>query len=143
MEQYVNEETVIKNELYESLKDNILCQICQCFMIEPIICLNCQNYFCNDCIESWKKKSNLCPLNCENPIYKSVIGKNNLISKLKFKCIKGWGEELLYDNIKEHYNSKCDKKESQEKIKFLTSEQVKQLKKKGENIEYMSSKYIN
>ena len=90
-----------------------------------------------------EKKSNLCPLNCENPIYKSVIGKNNLISKLKFKCIKGCGEELLYDNIKEHYNSKCAKKESQEKIKFLTSEQVKQLKKKGENIEYMSSKYIN
>ena len=27
MEQYVNEETVVKNELYESLKDNIICQI--------------------------------------------------------------------------------------------------------------------
>ena len=137
MDQYTNEETVIKNEVYESLKDNILCQICQCFMLEPIICLNCQNYFCKNCVESWKKKSNLCPLNCKNPIYKNVIGKNNLISKLKFKCIKGCGEEILYDNIKEHYNSNCENK-----IKFLTSEHVKQLKKKGEHIEYMSSKYI-
>jgi hypothetical protein len=143
MEKYVNEETVVKNELYESLKDNIICQICQCLMIEPIICLNCQNYFCKNCVESWKAKSNLCPLNCENPIYKNVIGKNNLISKLKFKCIKGCGEEILYDNIKEHYNSNCVKKESQEKIKFLTAGEAEKLTKEGKQIEYMSSKYIN
>ena len=138
MEQYVNENTVIKNELYESLKDNIICQICQCFMLEPIIWLNCQNYFCKNCVESWKKKSNLCPLNCENPIYKNVIGKNNLISKLKFKCIKGCGEEILYDNIKEHYNSNCEKK-----IKILTSGEAEKLTNEGKHIEYMSSKYIN
>ena len=56
MEEYVNEDTIVKNETYELLKDNIICPICLCLMIEPVMCLKCQNTFCKKCIESWQKK---------------------------------------------------------------------------------------
>ena len=41
MEEYINEETIIKNEIYELFKDNIICPICKGLIIEPVICLNC------------------------------------------------------------------------------------------------------
>ena len=89
--------------------------------------------------KSWKAKNNYCPNRSENPIYQSVISKKNFISKLKFKCIKGCGAELLYDNIIDHYNSNC----TQAKFKIIANEQIKQLRKNNKKIKYMSSKYYN
>jgi len=77
----------IKNETFNSFPELIICQICQCIMLEPVMCLNCQNYYCKKCIEDWKKKSPTCPNKCEEPIFKNVIEKNRLITKMKFKCI--------------------------------------------------------
>ena len=107
MEKYINEETIIKNENYESFQDMIICQICQCIMLEPVMCLECQNHYCKKCIEDWKKKSDKCPNRCENTIYKNIIEKNRLITKFKFKCIKGCGAEIPFDDIKNHYASNC------------------------------------
>ena len=56
MEKYINEDTIIKNETYNSFPELIICQICQCIMLEPVMCVGCQNYYCKKCIDDWKKK---------------------------------------------------------------------------------------
>ena len=148
MEKYINEDTIIKNETFNSFPELIICQICQCIMLEPVMCLNCQNYYCKKCIEDWKKKSPTCPNKCEEPIFKNVIEKNRLIIKMKFKCIKGCGAEILFDDIKKHYSSNClinkdnnDKEEKKSNIKILSKAQVKELKNKNENAKYFTSKH--
>ena len=149
MEEYVNEETIVKNEKYESFKENIYCPICECLMIEPIMCFNCQNYFCKKCVEDWKgKNNNTCPNSCPNPVLKEVIGKNRLIAKFKFKCIKGCGAEIPFEEINNHYKSNCikEKKENENsnkenKIKILTKEEMsKKNLKKNAKIQHMRSK---
>lgn len=160
MDKYINEDTIIKNETFNSFPELIICQICQCIMIEPVMCMNCQNYYCKNCFEKWKNKSGICPNRCKNPVYKNVIEKNRLITKMKFKCIKGCGAEILFDDIKNHYNSNCleninaeninedeDENENEDnykpKIKTLPMEEVTNLKKKNIEMEYVTSKYNN
>lgn len=137
MEKYVNEDTIIKTDAYEIIKDNLLCPICKHLMVEPVICLNCQNTLCKKCSENLKAKGQNCPYNCENSILKDVIGKNNLITKFKYRCIKGCGEELSFNDIEKHYNSKCCLK----KIKTLTPQQAAEYKKKyKKEIPFITSK---
>jgi hypothetical protein len=140
MEEYVNEDTIIKNETYELLKENIICPICLCLMIEPVICLKCQNTFCKNCIVSWQKKNNSCPNRCDNPNIKDVIGKNNFITKFKFKCIKGCGEIIPFEDIKKHYSSDCLSKKKKKKTNILSKEEAAKYKKENKcNIPHMTS----
>ena len=119
MEKYINEETIIKNEIYEGFKDNIICPICSCLMIEPVMCLTCQN-----------------------SIIKDVIGKNNFITKFKFKCIRGCGAEIKFDDIKNHYSSDC--LSVKKKITPLSAKETAEYKKKtGNDVPHLSSKSFN
>ena len=140
MEKYINDDTIIKNDVFKSFEELIYCPLCQCLMIEPVICFNCQNNYCKKCIESWKQKKDTCPNRCENPIFKNAIEKNRLITKMKFKCIKGCGAEISFDDIKKHYSSNC--LENKRKIKVLTSEEASLLreKNKGIDLEHLNSK---
>ena len=143
MEKYINQKTIVKNENYKLFHDNIFCSICKCIMIEPVMCLGCTNNNCKNCIESWKKKSNICPNRCENAIYKDVIEKNNLITKFTFTCINGCGTEIPFNDIKNHYNSNClknKKNKASKSLKILTKDEVSKLKKNKE-LEYLESKY--
>ena len=83
-----------------------------------------------------EKKNNTCPNGRENATLKTQIEKNRLITKLKFKCIKGCGAEILFSHIKNHYNSNCLEK----KIRFLKKEEVSKLKNRKE-LDYFTSKY--
>ena len=163
MEKYINEDTIIKNDTYNSYTELIICQICQCIMIEPVMCVDCQNYYCKKCIDDWKKKSEFCPNRCKGPIYKNVIEKNRLITKMKFKCIKGCGAEILFDDIKKHYSTNCleNKKEinniinnrkgksniknGKSNIKKLSKKEVSELlrSKKYTKKDYFTSNYIS
>ena len=49
------EETIIKNELYDTLKDNIYCPLCKKLMIHPVMCMNCLNIYCNKCSDEMKE----------------------------------------------------------------------------------------
>ena len=161
MEKYVNEKTLIKDDVFKSLpEDLIICPICTLLMIEPVMCLNCLNNFCKNCTDKWKKKNNTCPNGCENATLKTQIEKNRLITKLKFKCIKGCGAEILFSDITNHYNSNClekkekeeeeekekdkdkekEKNKSESKIRFLKKEEVAKLKNRLK-LDYFTSKY--
>ena len=139
MEKYINETTIIKNNIYDLFHELVICQVCKCIMIEPVICLNCQNTFCKKCQQKLKESGENCPGKCNILNIAEVNPKNNLISKFKFKCIKGCGKEILFDDIKKHYNTDCMTKKL--KIKTLTSQQAAQVKEKsGEEIPHITSK---
>ena len=72
---------------------------------------------------------------------KEVKENKNNIKKFKFLCIKGCGEEILFDDIKKHYNSDCLSKKN--KMKTLSSKQAAEYKKKtGNDIPIVTSKLI-
>ena len=134
MEQYVNEETIIKNELYDTLKDNIHCPICKKLMIHPVMCMSCLNIYCNKCTDEMKEGKKKCQNECSELNFKDVIGKNNHIEKFKFKCIKGCDEEISFENINKHYSENCLlKKNKKRKLKVLTPEEAAQYKKETGN----------
>ena len=116
MEKYINEETIEKDNIYDLIKDKITCPICNNIMIEPVICLGCQTTFCKKCKKILKKKKQNCPNECKNPTISDVVEKNNMISKFKFKCIKGCGTEIPFKDINKHYNSDCLSKKKIVKI---------------------------
>jgi hypothetical protein len=141
MEEYANEKTVIKDSTYEALKDLVKCSICQCLMINPVICLNCQNHFCQACIEKKKMKGGNCPNNCEDAVLKNAIRKNNLIYKLKFKCINGCNAKISFEDINNHYTSSCAKKKNKDKKKVLKKALTASLIRKEPEQKTIKSKF--
>ena len=75
------------------------------------MCSICQKVFCQKCIEE-NIKSNICPYNCQNAKFIRSIQKNELLSKMKYKC-KNCGEEVMQSDINTHLNSNCKPKKEQ------------------------------
>ena len=146
MEKYINNKTVIQDELYNLFKDAVTCQICQNILINPLMCLQCQNTFCKSCID---KNNETCPNNCNEPNFKKCSSKKDILSKLKFKCQK-CQNEIYYDEVMKHQDNNCtpnnnllsinNTKVKQSKLKKLSLEEVDKLKKKGNDIIYISCK---
>ena len=108
IQDYINEKYIIKDKIYEEFKFSISCQICTNIIYEPMMCMNCQNVYCKKCIDKWARIKRNCPNRCENPDYKFSISKNELLTKLKFKC-KKCNNINTYNNIINHFLYGCDK----------------------------------
>ena len=107
MEEYIKEEFIVKNDIYKTLKDDLYCPVCEELMVIPMECSKCQNNYCEKCIKKWKEKGGGCPNRCTSPEFKKVIDKKRMILKIKFKCAKGCGAELFFEDFNNHYNSEC------------------------------------
>ena len=144
MDKYINEESIIEDDIYSSFKDSVICPICTNIIINPVMCMNCQNSYCEKCINNWSERDNRCPNHCENPNYKKSIEKNTILSKLKFKCNKCNGE-ILYDNVKKHAET-CklkvnnSKSTNTKKIKKLIKNDVDKLRAEGKELTYITCK---
>ena len=107
LEDYLNYDTVVKDQFYESIKESLFCPICMDLMIKPVMCMNCTNNYCRRCIMRWSKFKNICPNRCQNTEYKKCVFVENILIKLKFKC-KDCYSIISYDNMEKHVLSKCD-----------------------------------
>ena len=58
MEAYINNKTLVDNQLNNALKSSVICPLCENILINPIMCMSCQNVYCKKCIEAWNKKDN-------------------------------------------------------------------------------------
>ena len=142
MEQYINNETIVKDQIYEIFQNEVTCPLCNNIFIDTVICSNCQKAYCQKCIEKWSKNNDKCPKNCEKAKYQENKGKNDILTKLTFKC-KKCGEEIKYDEVKNHNNSCSPSKKSSNvnystpsgaTIKKISSEEMNKLIKKDKNI---------
>ena len=148
MEEYVNNYTLKEDDISKLFKDSIICPLCKNIYINPIICLKCQNVYCKKCLDKWNENNKICPNKCEQPEFQKSIGKNEFLSKLKFICV-GCHKEIEYNNTESHHNSCCPDKTSADfvknksKLKKIKPEDVAKLKKKGNQITYITSKKNN
>lgn len=137
----MKEENIVKDDVYEAVKDDIICPICFGLMVIPMFCIECQNLYCQNCIEQWKKKGGGCPNRCKVFEFRKVIEKKRKISSIKFKCIKGCGAEIPFNEIEKHDKSDCFKKKKT--MTLLSSEEVIKYKKNNKNkMAYFTRKKI-
>ena len=106
MEDYINDYTFIEDDYYKIFKDSVECPLCLGILINPVMCMNCQNVYCKKCVDSWSKKDDKCPNRCTNPNYQRSLSKNEILSKLKFQC-NGCKKEIQYENVENHKKICC------------------------------------
>lgn len=106
MHDYINENSIVKDEIYKNFESSITCIICLDIIIEPMMCVKCKNVYCKQCINNWTKINNKCPNRCENPKYQNCLDIRALLSKLSFNC-KNCKNIINYNEMEKHCLSKC------------------------------------
>ena len=101
MDKFINNDTIIKNDIYKNFKEFISCPLCNNILIEPVMCMKCQKSFCKKCIN--EREDNKCPNKCEQVNFQKCLSKNEILTKLKFKC-KYCKSILSYDDALRHKN---------------------------------------
>ena len=142
MEEYINLETIVENEVYKVFKTLVICPLCKNILIEPMMCMKCQQVYCKKCIDNYSQKDEKCPNGCDTPNYQKNIGKNEILSKLVFKCV-GCLKDINYNEAEKHHNSCCHYEISnfnRKKMQKISMEELEVLKKKGNKINYITSK---
>ena len=124
-------EYVVKDDYFNSVKEEVTCTICLDIKLEPMMCSKCQNSYCANCIKKWENQSSLCPFKCQNPSYTSARIIKNLVSKLNFKCKNGCNEIIPFDRLKTHQEFECSKLDYKDKYeKLLVKYKQLELEKK-------------
>ena len=106
MDELINTNTIVEDEIYNLFKDSVICPICKNILINPVLCLKCQDSFCQKCIDDKSKNNEECLNKCSEPSFQKSMGKNDILSKLKFNCQK-CGGEYYYHEITKH-NETCN-----------------------------------
>ena len=106
MHDFINENSLVKDEIYKNFESSITCLICLDIIIEPTMCIKCKNVYCRQCIKNWTKINSKCPNRCENPEYQNCLDIGQLLSKLNFSC-KNCKNIINYNEMEKHCLSKC------------------------------------
>lgn len=95
---------IVNKNVFDVIKDFIICFICKNIVLIPVQCSNCEKLCCKVCIEKWNKIKLNCPFNCSRTsIYKEPSRiVRELLSKLIFKCPYGCSKKVNYDNLLSH-----------------------------------------
>ena len=143
MEEYINNNTIVKDAVYNAFKGAITCPLCSNILIDPIMCTKCQKVYCQRCINEWSKKEKKCPNNCEELKIQKCIGKNDILFKLNFKCEacgKNFNYEKAIKHLKKCYPDKKFPEEKESKFEKLTREKIEKLKSLGKDVGYLTGK---
>ena len=112
---YLDTSLLVNSKKFEGIEKDITCPICQGIINDPYFCNKCQNNFCSKCINKWKDNNTKCPFRCLSPIYIQNKFLTRIFSELvKFKCQKGCGEIISYNNISTHFEN-CKNENFKEK----------------------------
>ncbi len=112
---YLDTSLLVNSKKFEGIEKDITCPICQGIINDPYFCNKCQNNFCSKCINKWKYNNAKCPFRCLSPIYIQNKFLTRIFSELvKFKCQKGCGEIISYNNISTHFEN-CKNENFKEK----------------------------
>ena len=121
LEDYFDEDTIVRDEIFNAFEDSLTCKICQGLLSEPTMCMKCQQVYCKACLDDWLKRGQGCPTRCQDSQFQKSISTCELLNKIKFRC-KICEEVVYYDKLKEHTSQNCreKKKEKPELTKTFT-----------------------
>lgn len=118
MEKVTTEEIANLDEV--QLASYLECPIDSMISMNPLMCKKCETIFCQDCIENWKKKSNVCPMRCNPieliPIERTVMKQQ--LNKIKLACpnqkygcltLVPMNEVLRHEKVCDYRGTKCEK----------------------------------
>lgn len=104
-----------------AFESEIMCTICQSILIDPYQCNQCENYFCNNCINIWQKTSRTCPFKCPKFQLKEAKLIKQLLHKITFKCPHKCGNDIPYKEYFKHIDDTCPSLTLEKKIQNLKS----------------------
>ena len=119
-DQYFSDDCIIEDPLYMSLKDLLMCPLCNKILKDPYMCNDCQNVYCKKCLEDYSELK-ICPKEYKDVKFIRCIAKNELLSKIKYRC-KNCKKEVIQTDIKAHLESNCQHSEEIQKKKTLAEE---------------------
>ena len=119
--EYFNEDCLIRDEVFNSIKQYITCPKCNNIYKNPLLCSSCSACYCEQCIEDKSKCDNCHNSNIE---YRKNISKCQLLSRLKYRC-NNCSNEVYQNDILAHLESNCHKKTLKEM--FTTKKELKRL----------------
>ena len=131
MEEYVNNDTLIENQISKIFKASVTCPLCKDILINPLMCTKCQNVYCKKCIDDWIKIRKVCPNNCKELDFQECMGKKDILSKLQFRCI-GCQKEIFYNEAQSHHDS-CFKDKKPPFLKKINENEFERIKSKNNN----------
>ena len=145
---YFDENSLIKDDYYNSIKNLIKCKYCNKILKEPMMCKECQLAICKNCIDNLNKDNH----ECENPVFTKNTQAISLLGTLKYLCQNCKGE-IKGDDIENHLKNGCIKNNNPTKLidaifrkKVLTKldkEEIKKLSEQKDKVNHLSSKYLN
>ena len=107
--EYFSDDCIFEDPLYISARDLIICPLCNEILKQPYMCNECQNVYCKKCLEN---HSNLkkCPNDNKKTKFKFSKDRNEILSRLKYKC-KNCSEIVAQSDIDKHLKENCNHKE--------------------------------
>ena len=120
------DEQMIKNiKDYNSIKDEITCEICQGILIKPKQCISCETNFCEKCINKWLTKNNSCPKRCSEFKLKECSKlMKKLLEKLIIQC-NLCKNEFNYETFVYKHFEKCAEERKMVKCPFCPNCKIK------------------
>ena len=120
------DESMIKNiNDYNSIKEEIICEICQGILVKPKQCGSCESIFCEKCINNWLLKNNSCPKRCEKFEIKNCPKlMTKILDKLIINCPL-CKSEFNYDSFVYKHYEKCFEEKKMVKCPFCPDCQIK------------------
>jgi hypothetical protein len=109
-----------RKQFGQNLQKELTCCVCLELLEDPMMCTNCHQNFCNECIKKWKVNNNFCPLKCKFPIYTPNLSLKHIL--------------LLVLNLKDQLSSVTDKNGVKKEDYEYKKTELKKPKKKENNL---------
>ena len=117
-DEYFSDDCIIKDTLFLAIKDLLICPQCNKILKDPYMCDDCQNVYCKKCLEQYSNNLRICPNNRKATQFNHCIAKNELLSKIKYRC-KNCQKEVIQTDIKAHLELNCKSTNVLERQKTL------------------------
>ena len=104
----INPKYVLNTDYLEINSDILICELCSNIYNEPLMCNDCNNFYCTNCIINYSRSRKSEVLICPSENKKTTLMKDpilhRILSVLTLTCQKGCKKVLFYHQYLKHVN---------------------------------------